>query len=106
MDNNSLSFIGTVQSAILIQDTLELIECLYDKTCVKCINLCIPHNDCANIDIITREMKFTQDYIYDFITSCSYELSKETIKALKKRTRERKYEATKRLYKLFGCKGV
>lgn len=89
-----------LSSAILIHECVELIDFLYEKTATKCINLFIPKQDTHNNDIISEELKNTQDYIYCFITSCEYQLQKETIKQLKKYCREVKYETNKKLYEV------
>lgn len=101
--NQFESFIETIDcisSTILIHECVELIDTLYDKTAIKCVNLFTPEQDANNNDIIARECKNTQDFIYDFIVSCSFQLHKETIKNLKKYTRETKYKTTQRLYEV------
>lgn len=92
------NFIDTVASITLIHECIELTDTLYSKTAVKCCNLFIPHADAMNNDIIAREMKDTQDYIYSFIKSCEYQLQKDTIKELKKYCRDTKYKTTQTLY--------
>lgn len=101
-DFKELSFIESVANAILIKECVELIDFLYKETSIKCVNLSLPKQDEYNRDIITREMKNTQDYIFDFIVSCNYQLEKETIKELKKYARKIKFKSTQDLYTFLG----
>ena len=100
-----MDFINQVSIAcanVLIADTLRYTDELYEMCTEKCINLFLPNKTDYNVEIIEEELKYTQEYIFDFITTCNYALEKCQTRTLKHHVRHTKNETRKKLYKLIG----
>lgn len=100
-----MDFINQISIAcsnLLIADALRYIDVLYEMTAEKCVNLFLPNHTQHNIDIIETELKNTQDYIFDYITTCNYALEKCQIKTLKSKARAEKHNTRIILYNLIG----
>lgn len=100
-----MDFINQVSIAcanVLIADTLRYTDELFEMCAEKCINLVLPNKTDYNVEIIERELKETQNYIFSFITTCDYALEKCQTRSLKHHVRHTKNETRKILYKLIG----
>lgn len=93
-------------ATMLIDDVMKYTDELYDMTGIKCTNLMIPSHTDYNKDIIERELKNTQDFIFDFIQSTTYAIEKDVIKRLKSYVRKQKHNCRKQLYQLYGMETI
>lgn len=101
--NNAIDELNTHMAT---QQLIDLTHTCYTATRMKCISL-FTDNDAINNDIIAREMRDTQNFIFSFITAHKSICASGWIKDAKKYVREYKYKITQELYEIAKeCKSL
>lgn len=101
--NNAIDAVNTHMAS---QQLIDLTHTCYSATRMKCISL-FTDNDATNNDIIAREMRDTQNFIFGFIIAHKGICVDGWSKDAKKFVRAHKYKITQELYEIAKeCKSL
>lgn len=97
--DNFLNIVELLSTQMATQELCDLTHACYSATRMKCIAL-FTDNDATNNDIIAREMRDTQNFIFSFITAHKGICVDGWSKDAKKFVRGHKYKITQELYEI------